>query len=528
MTRSPPKPPPESALRVVIVRGLADSCRIADGLANALREAGGKVTQVSLSERNPRSEAAEWPTFGEIRQGLSDLVHTVSSSLGGVGAPPMHARDSLEGSAGPADVVITLEAKTAEVVFRRPGAPWPQALHVGVVSDFEFHSSWFNANLDDLIVPHRSLTSEFDGSSRSGPRIHTAGPFTSGGVSDPRVLHPGRPMVVLCFSQMEESEIESFLFQLSLIEAENLSFLFLPSGRPGVDAFLKAKAAQFGLMGKRIRPGSDAAPWMAGASAVLGAPTPREVVQAVQARAPLLLFGAGGQANHLLVAEGAALHIRLAITLGGTLESVLPGGARREKALAALETVDAGGLAAVVNAIYDAGRLGKPARLATVDASPDQDELETIGFDEDPPVVFSTLETLDDRRGTLQEVILGQKRIEARLAELRGDLSVWTRRRDLAEAAQRPDLLEPASEHVGSLETMLNHLENRLSSALALRDRLAGGTPFGAEERKTLAQVLDPSPRTGLGAAGGEERAFSQLEVDAALQELKAKLKGSA
>jgi hypothetical protein len=521
-TSSPPK---GTASHIVLLTAAREPRVSEQRLSRELQAQGCRVSMCSLPLRRPTLSDHDGPVWSELRAGLSQLAHSLNSTLGGSPEAPDWLIEALRNEASDVDAVVTLNSKVARLIFPHREGLWPQALRIGVDGDYDVSESWYDVMVDDMVVPHPALGDKIRVIQDGHARLSIGGPLVGGTHAGVQSLEASTPMIAVSVHTLDESDIDPLLFQLSMTQAENTTLLFLASGVSSMDELVKAKASQYGLRGKRPRLDTDTEPWIAGAAALVGGPSHLEMAQAVQTQVPTVLFSNGRRLNSgqaFLLEHGAVLESRLAVTLSVDVESVLPGGTQREAIQNNMTTLQGTGVQGIGSAIKKAIEAGLPSRGME---SPTQNagDLEDIGAPAASPRIPSVMGA-DMRRMYLSEVILKEKQLRAQIEKALSGQKLWTRRIALARSAGRAELLSQAEQRVEGLERVSTKLENQLARVLGLRDRLASNEPLTTADRQSAGQLLGPSFGNLLNPNDSGSNLFAQLEVDDALQRLKDKL----
>ncbi|MFO0748670.1 MAG: hypothetical protein U1F43_23860 [Myxococcota bacterium] len=445
------------------------------------------------------------------------------------------ARVQLRAVEGRIDAIVVTDPIVARVVFPEAERIWPGVVRIGVDGDYDLDIEWKALELDALVVAHPGLGGDLPRVREGKTRLHVGGPVVAGDEIVARRLDPTMPMVVVSFARLEPGDVDPLLFQLSLAHPERFSLLFLPSSRAGVDELVRARAAGYGLKGKRPKSDGEVEPWLRGASVLVGHPSPLEAATAAAANVPILLFATErrlSEGDRFFVRHGAAVQAEVPITLSVHIEGLLPGGSERAAAEKGLLELEGSGAAGAVRAIVEAITAGrpqpKPADAVTPPpaASGDSD-LEDIGS---PPTMSGSVPPADMpltvRRAYLKEIILQQNAVDRQLARAKAGLDTWQRRVRLARAASDDGLADRAVPRVEGLLRHVDRLERELRELSGLRDRFASRAPLSMEDRTAVARFMNPATASALDAGEPPESAFTRLELEDALSVLKRKLDG--
>jgi hypothetical protein len=542
-----------------VVVALREPSPEAHRLAAVLRAEGAAVHLLAV----PASETpSAGETVAELRRSFgqlaTDLVRTLRGAAGE--SSPGPARDPAGTRGGgsssplgatlaaiptPVAAVVAVDADVAREAFAAAAEAVPKAVRVAVDGTFHVSPAWPGDLTDAWVVSHAGLGAELPGV-RSGLSHLLVGGLLGGGEVAPKRLDADRPMVVVSTERLDPGDVESLLFQLSMARPERFSLLFLPSGgQAGLDELIRVRAPNHGLAGKRPKPGASIEGWLRGAAVLVGHPTRAEAAIAVDAGVPTVLFA---QDKHLdagdrfLVGRGAALHADLPITLSVHIESLLPGGARRQAALEALKELEPGELRDAASAVMEAARRGRPApAIAAAQASeaaaartgsPDDDDLEDIGAPAAPRAHAAAaggggeVLSLGTRKVYLKELILHQHTLERQLAAATGGLSKWQDRVRLARGQGRDDLANQAVPRVEGLLRLSDRLTDELRTLAGVRDRLASGAPLRETDRQTIGRFMNAEVARAIARLESPESAFTELEIAEALSNLKKRLGG--
>ncbi|MCA9513746.1 MAG: hypothetical protein KC635_02275 [Myxococcales bacterium] len=517
------------APRVLAVTAAGDPIpRTFARLVAALRHGGAEVVPLPVPKQ-PASGAGNeaTPTIAELKRVARDLV----SALRGAEKAPAEnwLVSQLRAVEGRVDAVVAVDPAVAQAVFPVVLDVFPDAVRVAVDGDYHVDPEWEGTPFDDLVLPN-PLAARGLGPVREGrARLREGGPLVGGGDLAPKKLDPERPGVIVSFARLEPGDVDPLLFQISLANPSRFDLLFLPSGRPGVDELVRARAGGYGLRGKRPKEGADVEPWIRGASALVGFPSPSEAAAAIAAGVPQLYFGQKARlspGDAFLVEHGLAALAENPITLSVQLEGLLPGGAQREAALQALAELSATGSEGAARAVLDAiaaGRPAPPSAEAVAAAGGGDDELEDIGLDAASAGVATELPP-SLRAAYLKEIILQQKRTEKSLNDARAGIDTWQRRQRLARTANDPTLADKAAARVTGLRRVAERLAGQLDEVRVLRERFAGRGPLTPEDRAAATRFMSADTAAALDRGQAPESAFEKLELDDTLAALKRKI----
>ncbi len=508
-------------------------------LVEALRSAGGEVTPLSVPRKKPRiADADRPPRLSDLKAGLTNLAESLWTVATGEdeGRQKEHWLISqLRAVQGQVDAVVTTDPNVAAQVFPSVDAVWPRAVRVGVDADYTIDPEWRQVPFDDLVVTHPSLGTDLQRVRDKSGRLRTGGPIVGGDSVEAKRLSDDKPQVVASFASMPAADVDGLLFQLSLARPERFQLLFMPSGRAGIDELVRTRAGGYGLRGKRPKAGNSTEGWIRGASVVVGRPSPGEAAAAVQAGVPMLIFASDhlNSGETFLKDHGVVEHSEVPLTISVQLESLLPGGHRREAVEAALEELETPGVSSAAQAILDAADEGRPAPQRSAaprsaePASPHDDELEDIGA-EAPASMSPTSMSRDLRKAYLSEIILHEKKVKRQLLRAKEGHITWTNRARLAANAGDDDLARKAIERVDGLERIVSRLNQQTAELKGLRDRFAGREQVTEADRHAAARFMSPDVAATLDRAGAlDPAAFTKLELNEALKNLKDKLRGS-
>ena len=335
--------------------------------------------------------------------------------------------------------------------------------------------------------------------------------------------------IAISFAQMSISEVDSLLFQLSLIREPRPSLLFMPSGRESLDMLVRNRAAGYGVTGKRPRSGVNSLPWLRGSDLLVGRPSPGECAAAALFGVPQVILCPRdqlGTGEGYLAKHGLAQHVEAAIALAVEIEALLPGAPRREAMMRALKEFAPGDVRDVVAALRRAATGSKvsPPRPEEVRHSDDDDELETIGEE-----VRTTQNAgpLPDklRKAYLSELILQQKHLARQVERARAGIDTWQHRAHLARNADDDDLAAQAQLKVDGLERILQSLEHRHTEITQLRSEFSRSNTVSPGARRAAVGLLgNEAAATIETMEKAQEDAWGRLEVDELLKQLKRKL----
>jgi hypothetical protein len=520
--------------RVVVV--FREPSPEAHHLAAALRAEGVEVQLVLL----PPNEDG---TIADLRRGLgqlaNDLVRTLRGEVTAATTSPVAA--TLAALPRPISAIVAVDADVARDAFAAAVTTHPSALRVAVDGTFHVSAGWLGAAADAWVVSHAGLGAELPGV-RDGRARLLVGGLLGGGEVAAKTLEAGKPMVVVSTERLDPADVESLLFQLSMARPERFSLLFLPSGphgRPGIDELIRVRAPNHGLAGKRPKPGAAIEPWLRGASVLVGQPTRAEAAVAMDAGVPMVLFASDKRleaGDRFLISHGAALHTDLPITISVHLEALMPGGPRREAALAAVKELEPGGLGDAARAVLEAvsqGRIAAVEAAGQTSAGPRDDDLEDIGAAAPPRKggVSATsashgpeLLPLVTRKAYLKELILHQHTLERQQAQAAAGLAKWQERIRLARRAGQDDLANQAVPRVEGLMRLCDRLSEELRELGAVRDRLARGAPLAEGDRRVIGRLMNVDVARSIERMDSPESAFTQLEIAEQLASLKRRL----
>lgn len=510
-------------------------------LVDALRAEGAEVRALAVPATAPRDTGRSAPSLTELKAGLHALADQMQAALRGSGSggqpEPEWLQSLLQTVDGTVDGVVAIDPSVAASVFQVADRVWPSAVRVAVDGDYHVDGEWHGVEFDDLVTPHPALGTEVSRVAERRARLRSGGPIVAPANVEGRVLKDGRGTVVVSFARLDASEVDPLLFQLSLARPERFDVLFLPSGRAGIDELVRSRAAGYGLQGKRPKTGSDSAPWIRGASLLLGHPSPNEAATAVDAAVPQVLFIPEGKldtGDAFYVQHGLALHATTALTVAVQIDAAMPGGASRAELDAALAQLESDGPAGAAAAVVAATRAGRPrieeVQTETVEglAGGADDELEDIGGSSTSGRASSApFLQMDDRvkRAYLTEVILQLKDLGKQIARAEAGLDTWANRLRVAHGRD-PRLEREAGMRVEGIKRVLQRLTQQRKELHLLRERLAGRGKLTREDHATVRRYMSPDAaatvdRMGRDATGAE---FTMLEVEDALRRLKDRL----
>lgn len=532
-----PAPEPRKAYRILaLTESGVPLTRAFARTVQALRDAGSEVVPLPIP-RGAAASAESIPSIAELKRGISSFAKDLVRGLRGGEVPQAEpwVVSQLKAVEGRIDAVLATDAEVAKIAFPWVDRAFPGALRVALDTDYHLDPEWKSVELDALVIAHPGVGADLARISEGRARTFIGGPVAAGAEMAPRRLDDSRPQVTVSFSRLEPGDVDSLLFQLSLAKPERFSLLFLPSSRPGVDELVRARAATYGLRGKRPKEGAELEAWIRGSSILVGFPSPAEAATAVAAGVPMLFVASEGRlqgGDRFLLQRGAALLSDVPITIAVHVEGLLPGGTYRDKvelALRDLEPTGTGGAAQAVLAAIEAGRPAPavaPAGTTSQVGTPVDDDLEDIGETRPSAPGAATELSLPVRRAYLKEIILHQHHLERNLARAKGGLETWQRRVRLARTAGQDVLADQAVPRVEGLLKVIDQLERELREVQGLRERFASTAPLSAADRAAAARFMSPGTAASLDRNDAPESAFTQLELEDALAVLKRKLEG--
>lgn len=529
-TDAPDTTAPTRRPRLVAITAAGDAVpRTFARLVGALRDRGAEVIPLPVPSKPPAPRREAAPSFADLKRFARDIIDTVR---GDDHEPAGWIPSQLQAIQGHVDAVVAVDPRVAGAVFPHVAAVWPRAVRVAVDSDYHLDPEWADVPFDDLVVPHLGVAPQVGRVREGRARLREGGPLIAQDATAKRA-DEARPQVVVSFARLDPGDVDPLLFQLSLARPERFDLLFLPSGRAGVDELVRTRAGNYGLRGKRTRAGADAEPWIRGAAALIGHASPDEVAVAVTAGVPLLFFSPEARlssGDRFLLDHGAARNADVPITIAVELESLLPGGAQRDAALQALAKLEPTGSGGAAGACLDAAAEGRPPAPAaaapdtTEPASAFADELEDIGGEPTMNPEATADIPLRLRRAYLTEIILQQNQVQKQLARARSGLASWQRRVQLARAAGDGLLAERALPRVEGLQKLVDRLGEREAELGALQGRFASREPLSAADRAAAARFMRPEIATQLDRGEAPESAFTRLEIEDALSQLKRRI----
>lgn len=534
-TDAPPNPPPDATpaprRRLVAITAAGDAVpRAFARLVGALRDRGAEVIPLPVPSKPPTTRREAAPSFADLKRFARDIVDTLRGDA--ADEPASWIVSQLQAIQGQVDGVVAVDPRVAGAVFPHVPAVWPRAVRVAVDGDYHLDPEWADVLFDDLVVPHLGVAPQVGRVREGRARLREGGPLISQDAT-PKRADETRPQVVVSFARLDPGDVDPLLFQLSLARPERFDLLFLPSGRAGVDELVRTRAGNYGLRGKRTRAGADAEPWIRGAAAIIGHAAPDEIAVAVAAGVPLLFFSpearlSGG--DRFLLDHGAARLADVPITIAVELEGLLPGGAQRDDALRALAGLEPSGSGGAAGACLDAATDGRPPTPTAAPADANRpptafaDELEDIGGEPALSAAAAVDMPLRLRRAYLTEIILQQNQVHKQLTRARSGLASWQRRVQLARAAGDDALADRAIPRVEGLQRLVDRLGEREAELAALQGRFAGREPLSAADRAAAARFMRPEIATQLDRGEAPESAFTRLEIEDALSQLKRRI----
>jgi hypothetical protein len=525
-------PAPTPRRIVALTEAGAPLTRAYARVVQALRDSGAEVIPLAVPRNPEPTPEKDSPSIAELKRGLSVFARDLVRGLRGapMTEPEPWLASQLRAIEGTVDAVLAIDPDVARSAFPACERVWPHVLRLGLDADYHLDPSWKDVDLDAIVTAYPGLGHDLPRVRDGRARVFIGGPVAADDDIPARKLEDGLPLVVVSFARLDPGDVDPLLFQLSLARPERFSLLFLPSQRPGVDELVRARAGNYGLRGKRPKVDADLEPWLRGASALIGFPSPTELATAAMAKVPTLFFTPESRlenGDRFLLAHGALLS-EVPITIAVHLESLLPQGSARDKAIASLGELEPSGPKGAAQACLAAIKSGRPAAPATPppQAAPKaDDDLEDIG---DVPASSAPSATTDLpialRRAYLKEIILHQNNLERNLTRAKAGLETWQRRVRLARSAGDDPLADKAVPRVEGLLKVLDQLEREMREVKLLRERFASQAPLTAADRAAAGRFLSPSTAASLDRNDAPESAFTRLELEDALAVLKRKL----
>ncbi|TNF34886.1 MAG: hypothetical protein EP329_06795 [Deltaproteobacteria bacterium] len=517
-------------LRILAITAAGDALpRTFARLVHALRDAGAEVIPLPMPSEAPDASRDAIPSVSDLKRMAQTFVNTLRGDEGGRAEHWIVSQ--LRAVQGRIDAVIASDPLVARSVFPHVLAVWPNTVRVAIDGDYHLDPEWQDVVFDDLVVPHPAVGQDATRVREGHARLRTGGPLVARDASTRRV-DEARPQLMVSFARLDPGDVDPLLFQLSLARPERFDLLFLPSGRAGVDELVRTRAGGYGLRGKRTRPGADSEPWIRGSAALIGHPGPDEVVVAVTAGVPMMIFSPESRlsaGDSFLLERGAAVRAEVPLTIAVATEGILPGGPDRERVLQALAGLEPGSSRTAADAVLEAAREGRPPAYVapTGEAAPERsaldDELEDIGG---PTAGTGATSPMPKRlrRAYLSEIILQQGQVQRQLTKAAAGLATWRHRVSLARTAGDAVLADKAAQRVDGLSRMVERLQLRERELAGLRDRFASTQPLTEADRAAAASFMSVSTATMLDRGDAPESAFTKLEIEDKLAALKRKL----
>jgi hypothetical protein len=433
----------------------------------------------------------------------------------------------------PFEAVACMDPTLAKAIFPLVRSANSDTTCVGIEPTFHPSLEWGRVDFDDFVVPHPRLAESITSPSHAPTRLRIGGPLTCFNDHAPKTLDDTLPMLVVSFAGLDASTVEPLLFQLSLSHPEAFSLLFLPSGRPEIDDLLQQRAGRYGLLGKRPRMGAQVEGWIRGAKLLLGGPTPHESAVAVSAQVPQLLISAdpGNVGDSFLIQHGLAIAGESLHTLAMLLEGALPTGNHHESMVTTLAAFETDGAAGVAQGIIESAQNGPTNRESDspfpATNSADMNELEDIGSV--PSEQNARAWSRREPKITLREIIIRQREVSRHVEKAESNLKSWSERLDLASASGNRELTEMAEFRLRAAEEIVVRLQRDRVEYERLRQSFAEPRKVAEADWRAVDQMLSVQHFASFEGSEDKaiERLFERLEVDDALQRLKARMKDS-
>ncbi|MFW5967297.1 MAG: hypothetical protein ACOCV2_07250 [Persicimonas sp.] len=442
------------------------------------------------------------------------------------------------------------------------------SLQVGILPDYDLSSDWTNSSLQAFVVPTDEQRGRLVESGFLAERVFVSppsiGPGFARSIERAEVREEfgfgSEPVVLVRAGQFSPQILEKIVFQATLVDDEDVRFVFHHEGDEARAAALRRAADQYGLSAAMFGKVVDLERYVAASDLVVCATADPQVPGILAQGQPLVLLGAdepGAAQAEFLAEQGAARQVVDVLRLGSELERALDGERLDEATRAAGELGARDGnerLADVLCEILDhadawlgAGgardeepsdaeapeddRVGAPEEEASVEGP-----FESIGTGKgagsgesaatgdkkrSPRTAGGTL-TAAEAKDQLAELILKERELERRLAECEKQQDRWRSRLELAREWSEDDLAEEASEVLRDYLDQGESVEAELADIRRQKEKLkrAVGRGGSSQRRKALPSGEDDGGRDAK-PDGETERRFRDMELDRDLDDLK-------
>jgi hypothetical protein len=454
-----------------------------------------------------------------------------------------------------------------------------RTLQVGILPDFNLSADWINSSLQAFVVPTDEHRKRLVANGFLAERVLVAAPAIQTGFSQQvdrdearKQLGFGEEKVVLVRGDgFAPNILEKLVFQATLVE-NGARFIFHHNGDSAAAAALRRAADQYGLPAAMFGKVADLERFVAASDLVL-APTSEPYVADVLAQGrPLLLVGAeeqGAAQAEFLSEAGAARHVVDVLRLGSEIERALDDETLQKTTEAAQSLGAPDGSEQVARALTTAVEhsdewLSAPAggesperEEPPVDdqqAGGEQDEhteaesagpFESIGTGKSRAArttgeaggadakarrepSFSGISAAEAKE-QLAELILMERELERKLAEIEKQQERWRNRLELAREWNEQDLADEAKDILRGYLSDAEAIEADLVEVRRQKDKLkraAGHTGAGkmGSGRRAL-PAPGEAPEGGGDREGRVEGRFRDLELDRDLDDLKDKIR---
>ncbi len=550
---------------------------------HSAREAAFEGVSVQLAERNIEAQIV---TITEVigTMAREAIVGGAERLLRGlrVAVQGRSADEDLIGAVRRArpDVLVITNARHVRALGLLESLTGIPVLQLGVLPDYNLSPAWTHSGLHAFVVGHEEQKQRLVQSGVIEERVLVAGPAIQPGFmrviereAASEELGLKQQFVVLVRAEgFDAATLEKLVFQCSLVDRPT-RFVFHHNGDNTTAGTLRRVAEQHRMQATMFGKVRDLERYVAAAHAVILSPQDSSVAELVASRRPLLFVGEDEQyaaQMQFLVQHGVAHQVANVVRLGSELDrfSQDENLATMSNAAEKITSPDANSqVAEALSTALSNLETWRVAPQTEAPAGPDKhapqpekpatpSPFEDIGVPEkssagrtassasEPTPTYRETSTSGSSRATepasrdysgvsqaeakeqLAQLILDERDLDRRLAEVVRQQERWRNRLDLAREWQESELAEEAEALLRGYIAEAAPLERELQDVLRQKDKLKQAAGGSASRGSGSAQ-----PGAGAGASDNDRRAadierrFSRMEVDSDLEGLKDRIK---
>ena len=449
------------------------------------------------------------------------------------------------------DLIVTTSPSLSKALRLVPTYRKGKVAVTGIMTSFDWDTSWFDGDFDQVIVPHEKIADEFLESNWKKDRVVVAGPPLPLAFSDNLDEESARTqlglnaeegvIIVVDVHETEPKVIDRLVFQFTL-PGKAIQPIFYYGDNTQVANGLRKSASSYGLRARMFGRVSDIENYYAASHIVMTPPNSPHIISFLAMNRPLILFGKQSKNNHqseFLVQEGVAKWIPNLLQLGADLDVFLHSEDEISKFQSNAEkTVTCSGSRIVGEVLFQAAVnkdiLRSESALETGESQPDPEAeipfFENIGGSVSEPRTrkrrFSPISQAQ-AQDELASLILRERELRKKLEDAKSSRVRWEERCVLARERSEPELLNDALRCASQHRRDEQLFARELASVGTQRDlikkrfRVSKGMPL-QEQRNYSPQ--SPIPEREPKNSGLESR-FREIEVDKDLELLRKRIR---